>query len=220
MQNQAALLANSNHASSHVTKFSSFITLNSKINLLPTAIVFVKDSFDNLQPLRALLDSCSEVDLITQEAVNRLRLKQCKSVQEISGVSNVPTRLKHLVTTTVKSRVSAFEWTSNFLVTKSISSHHPAESIKTSNWKIPNGIELADSQLFIAQRIDILICSEIFFELLLDGKISLGSGYPNLINTFLGWFVGGNLTSQRKNRSISYYMVTKSDNLGSLLKAF
>ncbi|XP_065372316.1 uncharacterized protein LOC135964147 [Calliphora vicina] len=220
LSQQSVLPTQANPASTHLTKFSSFLTTSCRINLLPTAIVFVKDSFGSLQPLRALVDSCSEVNLITQESVNRLRLKQTKSTQEISGVSDIRTQLKSIVTATIRSRVSDFEWTTCFLVTKSISSQHPAEKINTTNWNIPNGLELADPQFHIPQRIDMLFSSEIFFELLLDGKISLGAGLPNLINTSLGWIIGGSVDSQRSERALSCNVITKGEDLNSLLKAF
>ncbi|XP_065365533.1 uncharacterized protein LOC135958562 [Calliphora vicina] len=208
-----------NTSSTHLTK-TSFVIRSRHIKLLPTAIIFVKDSFGCLQPFRALLDSCSEVNLITQEAANRLRLKQSKSTHEISGVSDIRTQLKYMVKATIKSRVSDFEWTTCFLVAKFISSQHPSEQIDAENWNIPNGIELADPQFYIPQRIDLLISSEIFFDLLLDCKISLGNGLPSLINTSLGWIIGGSVNTQRSHRALSCNVITETDNLDSLLKAF
>lgn len=217
---QSTLQPPDNSGSTHLTTLSSLVTRCRRINLLPTAIIFVKNSFGTLQPFRALLDSCSEVNLITQEAAKLLHLKQYKSTQEISGISDLRTQLKYMVTTTIKSRISSFEWTADFLVTKSISSEHPAEKIDANNWIIPSDLKLADPQFYKPQRIDLLLCSEIFFELILDGKISLGNGLPYIINTSLGWVVGGGVETQFPRRVLSCHVICKDNDLDTLVRAF
>lgn len=184
-------------ASIYLTTRSSFVTQRHRQCLLPTAIVFIKDRFGLEQPARALLDSCSEINLITQEIVDRLHLHKTTAVQEIIGAAEIRAKLKYEVTATIKSRISNFEWTSDFLVTKSISPQQPSERFDISNWNIPKGIELADPQFNIPQRIDLLINSEAFFDFLLDGKIILGHGCPRLINSQLGWIVGGKIDWQQ-----------------------
>lgn len=78
-----------------------FVIGNHRMNLLSTPIVFVKDCFDSPQPFRA--------NLITEETVNRLRLKQNKTHVDISGVSGL--RTHYTVTATIKSRDSVFKGT-------------------------------------------------------------------------------------------------------------
>ncbi|XP_075157719.1 uncharacterized protein LOC142230985 [Haematobia irritans] len=210
------------HSSSsvHFTTHSSLITRAFRRNILPTAIVLIKDKFGIYQPARALLDSCSEINLITEESVNRLRLSRTKTNQEISGVSDIRTQLKHFVSTTIKSRTSNFEWTSDFFVTKSISSLQPSEHMNIKHWNIPQEIELADPQFYLPQRIDLLISADVFFDLLLDGKIYLGDGLPYLVNTALGWVVGGKIDLQNPIRTRTCNMTTMYDSLDTLLKAF
>ncbi|XP_065356116.1 uncharacterized protein LOC135950508 [Calliphora vicina] len=206
-------------AAIHLTTNSSFVTRTHRRVLLPTAIVLVRDKFGTLQPLRALLDSCSEINLITQETANRLRLSQTRSIQDIAGVSDIRTQLRYKVAATVKSRISEFEFTSIFSVTKSISSQQPAERVNISNWNIPSDVELADPEFYLPQRIDLLLSSEIFFDLLLDGKVILGEELPCLINTKLGWIIGGKVDSQTPNKILSCNVITYQD-LDTMLKAF
>lgn len=186
--------------SAFVTTRLSFVTRHYRQSLLLTAIVFIKDGFGLFQPVRALLDSCSEVDLITQETVDRLLLPKIRHDNEISGVESMQRRLKYEVTATVKSGVSDYEWTSNYLVMKTISIQQPAKRINIVDWSLPDGIELADPRFHLPQRIDLLIGSNYFFDILLDGKICLGDGFPRikLVNTKLGWIVGGKIDSHQE----------------------
>ena len=56
----------------HVTTKSSPAIHRYRRSILPKAVVLIKDIFGIFQPVRALLDSCSEINLITQETVSRL----------------------------------------------------------------------------------------------------------------------------------------------------
>lgn len=95
------------------------------MNLLPrAAIVFVKDCFGIANIFETYWDFSSEVNLITQETVSRLRMKQNKSNVNISDVLELRTHLKYIVTATIKSRDSIFESITCFSAIKSISSHH------------------------------------------------------------------------------------------------
>ena len=89
--NQSASSTYTITASTYLTQFSSFVTRVCRINLLPTVFIFIKNSFNTLHPHRVLLDYYSDVNLITQENINRLRLKQNRTTQEISGISNIRT---------------------------------------------------------------------------------------------------------------------------------
>lgn len=130
-------------SSIHLTTHSSYFTRAYRRNILPTAFVLVKDIFGLGQPVRALLDSCSEINLITEESVKRLRLPRTRSDQEISGVSDIRTQLKYVVSATIKSRISHIEWTSELFVTKSISVHQHAEHINVNDWNTPDEVQLA-----------------------------------------------------------------------------
>ncbi|XP_075154313.1 uncharacterized protein LOC142227952 [Haematobia irritans] len=209
-----------NTSSVNVTTSLSLPTRSFRHSLLPTAIVLMKDKLGSWQPVRALLDSCSEINLITQDTVNRLNLPLMKAIQEIAGVSNNRTRIKYTTEAFIKSRVTEFKWSSCFLVINAISYQHPVEKLNIGSWPIPEGILLADPHFYIPQRIDILIGSEIFFDLLVEGKIILGSGLPSLKNTVFGWVVGGVVDSNAVEQVSSCNVVTKIDDLDSLLKRF
>jgi len=56
-----------------------------------------------------------------------------------------------------------------------------------------------DLQYFKPNKINRLINTQKFFDLLSDGKISLGAILPCLLNTSLGWVVGGKIYEPHKD---------------------
>ncbi|XP_037959088.1 uncharacterized protein LOC119688482 [Teleopsis dalmanni] len=169
----------------------SLVSRTKQRSLIPTAVVLIKDKYGLYQPIRALLDSCSEISFITEKMAKQLQLPFERINQEVSGIGDVRTQIRHSITATIKSRISKFEWSSQFAVTKRISLNHPEQLIDTTSWNFPEGLVLADPLFFKPQHIDLLISTQGFFELILDGKIALGTSLPSLLNTELGWIIGG-----------------------------
>ena len=163
--------------------------------IIPTAVVLIADNCGSFVPARVLLDSCSEINFITEELAKRLKLKLYPANQRINGIGEVQTSVKYSVQATIMSRITEFTWSSIFAVTKTIAAHQPGEYIETANWKIPDSVNLADPLFYKPQRIDMLISTEIFLDLLIEGRFSLGPGMPTLKNTVFGWIVGGKFTS-------------------------
>ncbi|XP_073819974.1 uncharacterized protein [Musca autumnalis] len=218
--------SNSNINSPHPSTTSNPVSLvarSFKRAIIPTAVILMKDNSGIFQTVRVLLDSCSELNFISEETAKRLKLKFRPFSQEISGIGEVRTAIKYSVDGTIKSRNSSFQWSSTFAVTKTISSRQPGELINTSQWKIPPNIKLADPLFYKPQRIDVLLSAEVFFDLLIDGKISLGNGLPCLTNTVFGWIVGGSSPSRSSSNSFTCNMAVSTleeQNIDDLLKTF
>ncbi|XP_073831766.1 uncharacterized protein [Musca autumnalis] len=200
----------------------SFVARSFRRAIIPTAVILMKDNRGSFHTVRALLDSCSELNFISEETAKRLKLKFRPFSQEISGIAEVRTAIKFSVDTTIKSRSSSFVWSSTFAVTKNISSRQPGEFINTSQWKIPQNIEFADPLFYKPQRIDVLLSAEVFFDLLIDGRISLGNGLPCLTNTVFGWIVGGSSPSRSNSNSLTCNLVvsTREQNIDETLNQF
>ena len=199
---------------------TSLIARSMKAAIIPTAVVLIKDKLGSMQPVRALLDSCSELNFMTEETAKRLQLDLRHTNQEVSGIGNIKTNLKHTVYATVHSRISNFEWSSDFSITKTISSAQPGNFINVTNWEIPKNLQLADPLFYKPQKIDLLISTEIFFDLLLHGKLSLGDGMPTLVNTVFGWIVGGTHPTQLKTNSLHCNLIRESSTLDVSLERF
>ncbi|XP_046810021.1 uncharacterized protein LOC124420605 [Lucilia cuprina] len=183
---------------------TSLVARSFKRAIIPTAVVLIKDSFGCSQPVRVLLDSCSEINFITEETAKKLKLRFLPNCQDVSGISEIQTKIRYSVAATIKSQIGTFQWSSTFAVTKSISAQQPGEKIDTTRFTIPETIQLADPLFYKPQRIDLLISTEIFFDLLLEGRISLGHGMPCLVNTVFGWIVGGKFNDQKNPSTLTF----------------
>ncbi|XP_044313393.1 uncharacterized protein LOC123037339 [Drosophila rhopaloa] len=142
-QDQLNVAIQHNQESVQLNSNVALLTRASKQGVLPTAVIQIKDVTGNYQLVRALLDSCSEVNLITEETAKRLNLHKARVSQAVSGISEACESIPDNVFATLKSRISNFQWSSEFGVIKRICSRQPREYIDTSTWKLPEGIMLA-----------------------------------------------------------------------------
>nr|XP_014098981.2 uncharacterized protein LOC106623875 [Bactrocera oleae] len=126
----------------------SLIACTRKRAIIPTALIYIQDKFGEMQPARALLDSCSELNFITEETVKRLQLKRFFSHQKISGISDVRSNSKYAVNAKIKSRIGDFTCISQFAITKQITPQIPSSFINNSKWDIDLNIQLADPYFY------------------------------------------------------------------------
>jgi len=174
-------------------------------------------------PAGALLDSGSEINFITDTLANKLQLQRKRQHFDVSGIGDVTAKLQFSVSTTIRSRLFADEWSLQFAITKTIALTQPATRIESSTWSIPDGIDLADPLFFKPQKIDILLSTQEFFKLLTGGKLSLGRGLPCLLNTTLGWIIGGQVVDNPQSRAKANVLMCKisqSQQLNENLKMF
>jgi hypothetical protein len=159
--------------------------------LLSTAIIYIQDSAGNKHKCRALLDSGSDSNLITESLTKSLKLFRNSIFVPILGVNQKQTIVKHQVKSIISSCAGNFDRELKFLVVDKITNELPVSPIDISTWNIPNNIELADPQFENPSKIDALLGIQVFYELLLKGKIELGEGLPKLLNSRIGWLIGG-----------------------------
>ena len=65
------------------------------------------------------------------------------------------------------------------------------QSVKLSSESIPPGIQLADPELYSSKPVDLLIGSEIFWQILMENKILQCKNRPHFQETLLGFIAGG-----------------------------
>lgn len=70
------------------------------------------------------------------------------------------------MSTKIKSRSYGYESCLDFIVILRLTSYLPSTLINASDINIPEGIEFADSSFNLPNKIDMIIGSEIFFELI------------------------------------------------------
>lgn len=163
---------------------------------LATSIASFKTVDGNYVPLRILLDSGNQVNIISEHARHLLGLPVYSTRYEIqlTGINNSSVTLRKRVVVEMKSLCSNFKDTIVFMVHPRMKQRHPSQPFDVSSWNMPTDIQLADPNFHKTQDVDIVLSSHHVDCLTLAGNISLGSGLPRLRKTKLGWVVLGNVS--------------------------
>lgn len=160
--------------------------------LLSTAKIVVFGSGNATTTCRALLDCCSESNIITEKLAKRLnmQLSVINPPITICGLNGMKTTVNKVVQTKVSSRDGEFTAVLDFIVTPSIT-ELPTGKVETQNWPLPAGIELADPTFNVPDNVDVIIGAELYYDVLKKGRLKIGSDFPILAETVFGWVVSG-----------------------------
>lgn len=162
--------------------------------LLSTAIVYCNDPTGNLHEVRCLLDNGSQSNFITEKMCKQLGLQLIKVDYAVKGVGKVLSTIKNKVQVKISSAVNKYTADISCLVIANITDDLPLMSFCIDYADIPN-VKLADPCFNKKSSIDILLGSNIFWNLLCVGQIHLGNNKPILQKTLLGWIVAGNMNT-------------------------
>lgn len=188
--------------------------------LLATAVVLLEDDRGHQYPARALLDSGSESNFLSERLSQLLKVHREKVDISILGIGQTTTRVKQRICATVKSRFSKFSRDMNFLVLPKVTVNLPTANVNTSGWKIPEGVELADPSFCVSKCVDIVLGIESFFDFFETGrKVSIGDNLPSLNESVFGWVVCGGLSAMNHSIRINCNVAT-SENLEKLVARF
>lgn len=160
--------------------------------VLPTAIVYVCNAGGQRIKARAMLDSCSQVNLATENLVRKLKVKPRHSDLIITGVGNKKTTAVSRTAFTVESMFEKYACKPEFQIIAEISSGArmvPETSIQELCNK--RKIKLADDYTQPQVSVDLLLGAEYFNELLYPECFSSSDNLPPLRKTKFGWvFIG------------------------------
>ncbi|XP_064556170.1 uncharacterized protein LOC135440767, partial [Drosophila montana] len=205
-------LENADHATTMYTP-SSHVGQNnsaSQARCCPAAVINVKNRAGSLVPCRALLDSGSQLHIITSRLAHQLQLRKFKSTAIVSGIGDAAFASDGFsVNIIVKSRVSEYSTCIPALIAPSITDNQPGFTLDPASWNIPSNIQLADPEFLKSQQIDMLIGASLFFDLLCVGQIKLAAGLPILQKTRLGWVATGGASHAGKSSFMA--MMVKPD---------
>lgn len=188
--------------------------------LLATAIVIVEDNSGHRYPARALLDSGSESNFVTERLSQRLKTTRSKVDIKIHGIGQAVTSVKQRIEATIRSRVTDFSQRVSFLVLPKVTVNLPTSSINIAKWNLPDGIELADPSFNVSMNVDMVLGIESFFNFFRNGQqILLGEHLPALNESVFGWVVCGGVSTPSQSLNISCNMST-SEALDELVARF
>lgn len=168
---------------------------NNTVVLLSTALLYINDAYGNFIQCRALLDSGSQSNFMTNELFNRLNIPFNKINIPISGIGSSKAKITRTTNAEIHSKYTNYQTNISFLIMDKITDNIPQNTFRQSLFKIPENITLADPTFFKAGKIDILIGASIFYQLLSIGQIKNNNNQPVLQKTKLGWVIGGNLST-------------------------
>ncbi|XP_055589698.1 uncharacterized protein LOC129741909 [Uranotaenia lowii] len=181
--------------------------------LLPTALVKIKDRYGNALIARALLDSCSQHCLITEEFSRKLKLEETPtflSVQGIGSSESVSTKTIRSEVCSRSPKISGFRETMQFFVLPKLTLQLPSSSFHPPPMSIPDSSLLADPYFHESKRVDVVIGAEYYLDLLKNERRKVTKNGPMLHNSVFGWIVSGRVVESPQN--VSHTLVCYSRN--------
>ncbi|XP_063392468.1 uncharacterized protein LOC134677967 [Cydia fagiglandana] len=167
---------------------TSHVFVPSGRGVLSTAVIHMYDKDNHRHEVRAFIDNGSMSCFMTDSLLRKLQLKYTEYQTSVTGLNKqVLTHVSRKCNATIESRTSQFKANMTFYVVPEV----VALESNVPKLNIPKHVIMADPEYFNPTNIDILLGSEIFWELLEHDQISLGTGYPILHKTKLGYVVGG-----------------------------
>ncbi|UYV84003.1 hypothetical protein LAZ67_X000860 [Cordylochernes scorpioides] len=192
--------------------------------LLATAQIIVEGENGTQLICRALLDSGSQVCLITREICEKLGLKGETSGRSLRGIGNNPVQGSSTsVGLKFKSIYRSEKYETRALVMEVLTAEIPNFEMAEPTWIMQKDFELADPLFHISAPIDIILGAEMYAYLMHGEKKMLGMNQPIAMNSRLGWILMGkvesSLSSNYKNGPCSYAVQTTSE-LDGLVRDF
>lgn len=171
--------------------------------LLATALIKIKCKDNTFVQCRALLDSASQSNFCTQELFDILKISGKRIDIPISGINNQNAcNVKLQIETEIKAVNGSYVTTLPLLIVDQITSNLPQYPVDISCLNIPLNIKLADENFNTSQKIDILLGTQLFYDILCDGQIRLGNNLPVLQNSKCGWILAGPIPIIRPPSSV------------------
>lgn len=163
-------------------------------DLIPTATLLITNNSQQRISCRAIIDTGSTANFITESLSKLLRLVRTPCSIPIGAVNGLQTMIKASVTTTIKSKYNGFQRKLDFLVIPTISTITPLQQIDRQSLKIPPNLQLADPEFHQPASVDLLLGTGVSLSILSVGQIKLDHLYEKdliLQKTMLGWIIAG-----------------------------
>ncbi|XP_062709700.1 uncharacterized protein LOC134288546 [Aedes albopictus] len=193
--------------------------------LLATVAIDVLDHNGRPHVCRAVLDSASQVNFISDSFCRKLGLKTNTASMILEGISSTPARTDKCAEIIISSRCTTYRAVLPCLVLEKITKSLPCKPAHIDNWPIPGSINLADPLFHLPGPVDVLLGTELFFQLLEPGKVDLSTddSLPTLQNTKLGWIVAGRYhepNPMTRTHTSTCLLISHEDELSIQLRKF
>ncbi|XP_055714302.1 uncharacterized protein LOC129808548 [Phlebotomus papatasi] len=161
---------------------------SSTLSLLPLAQILVKDHEERQHLCRALLDSCSQSNMITRNMASFLNLPaRVSTIGAIKGIGAMSAGTPQELTAEISSRDNAVSMELDFLVLYHIMDDQPVSTANVTHL-IPTNVFLADPEFYKPGRIDMLLGTDVFMKILRSLQIA---GSPTFQETVFEYVAAG-----------------------------
>jgi len=188
---------------------SSAATLHSSTfnnDLLPTVVIEMLDGNGHPHQCRGLVDSGSQLNLITDDLASTLKLPRTKSHISLSGTGSVSCGSNNgEVNIKARSLVNpSYSFNFNSIIMSNLTSDHPQKSISEDmEWNHLDSLPLADPSYREKGRIDFILGSGVCAQIKTGGFIRISPHEPIGEETELGWIVYGRTATTTPTSTVS-----------------
>lgn len=165
---------------------------------------------------RALLDSGSQSNFISESLCQKLGLKRNRINLSVSGIGQAMVCVRYSVAISLASRFGKYIQQIDCLVLPKLTVSLPSCHVDISQWKIPRHLPLADPKFNISHGVDLIVGAELFFSLLESHEMVLADEHPLLQKTVLCYVVCGKYSTVTVG-TVARHVATDQD-LNSQLK--
>jgi len=143
----------------YVEQDTSNITYSNCHAMLATCLVNINDASGVPHSCRAILDTGSQLNFVTDAYARILKLNSCKISTLVTGIGPKSVYAKSLVPTIMSSQYGQYTSNIQFHSLPVISNQLPTLSINVNNIVLPSNIrsQLADPQFYKSAPIDCLL---------------------------------------------------------------
>jgi len=176
------------------------------VGMLATAVIRVLGGDNQYHICRAFLDGGSTASFITEACIRRLRLSKSNTTAEVVGLGASKVGTANGVASVIFTSHfnPCVQFNVNALAMTKVTSNLPVDSF---NWKSCHHLQtckLADPYWYKPAGVDILLGSDVFWDLILSGRKSGPPGLPLGVESSIGWLVAGNLNSKSSRVQVHY----------------
>ncbi|XP_024872298.1 uncharacterized protein LOC112454901, partial [Temnothorax curvispinosus] len=168
-------------------------SLANRIVLLSTVRAEAIDARGNAFPVRILLDSASQANVITEGCLRKggfRRTKHSATVLAINEARAATTRGLTSLVIRARGRDDT-RFSIKATVLPRITSPLPNDKVEVQSWKHLKGLPLADPEYYVPGSVDILLGADSFVSILRDGRRKGEKGEPDAFNSVFGWVLTG-----------------------------
>lgn len=202
-------------SSSIVTALAS----TSSFVLLSTVMLEIEDSVGKNHLARALLDSGSQSDFISEEFCNRLSVNRQNANITVTGITSASSPIREKCNLKLHSLQTSYSLQTSFLIVPEITGTLPNYHVNLKSFNLPHHVQLADPTFNQPGKVDILLGAKRFWEFILEGKLSCNPSLK-LQNTVFGWIVTGSVCKPSHHQHLSCNVSQENVNLNFDLKQF